>query len=72
MGHKLDLKAIAARQGITADDELKDLTSGHSEELIKAPNCVREVIKEMGLGHVLALFNILELADATEVLATDS
>ena len=67
-GRRAIVKAIAERQGIIDEDQLESLYAGSSDVKLKVPSHLRPVLREIGLGSVLAEVNILTSSDPQEIL----
>ena len=53
-GRRAIVKAIAERQGIVDEDQLEGLYAGSSDVKLRVPTHLRLVLREIGLGNVLA------------------
>ena len=66
------LKAMAVKQGIFSDHDVDDFLDGSSERRIQVPVCLRNALRDIGLGEVMAplnLFEIVETADEPLLMA---
>ena len=67
-GRRAILRALAERQGITAEDDLEMLYSGKSEVKLDVPQDLRRALQSVGLGDHLAPMHILTAVEKGHVL----
>ena len=67
-GRRTILKAMPANQGISSDEDINDLMSGSAERRLHVPAYLRNVMKDIGLGEVMAPLNLSEIVGGNELL----
>ena len=64
---------MAERQRIVDPDELEELYNGRANGELRVPNELRETMRDIGLGELLAPVNLITVTEVAEVLVdTDS
>ena len=67
-GKRAVVKALAAKQGIEDDNELERLYSGRSEQKLVVPRGMRDTLRSIGLGDILAPLNRITAAEPQPIL----
>ena len=66
------MKALAAKQGIEDDNELEKLYSGRSEQKLVVPRGMRDTLRSIGLGDILAPLNLITAVEPQHMLVNET
>jgi hypothetical protein len=71
-GKRAVVRAIAVKQGIDSEDELEKMFAGKSEKKLEVPRALREPLRDIGMGGLLAPLNILTASEPQHILVNEA
>ena len=67
-GRRAILNAVAMKQGMISDQDVDDFFDVSSKRRIQVPGYLQNVLRDIGLGEVMAPLNLFEIAAVDEPL----